>query len=119
MPIPGEVAHASSVGHQPHRSAAQGVVMAIRDKELQDLLGRFVVDVGAGFHAVNAVVGDRLGLYRALDSVMPATAEQVAAEAGADERYVREWLAGQAAGGDGTDEPHNERLSLGREPAVP
>src|SRR3954447_4675199 len=117
MPIPGEVAHASSVGHHPHRSAAQGVVMAIRDKELQDLLGRFIVDVGAGFHAVNAVVGERLPLYRALDSVMPATAEQVAAEAGADERYVREWLAGQAAGGYVTYDPDSERFSLTEEQA--
>jgi SAM-dependent methyltransferase len=91
--------------------------MAIRDKELQDLLGRFIVDVGAGFHAVNAVVGDRLGLYRALDSVMPATAEQVAAEAGADERYVREWLAGQAAGGYVTYDPDSERFSLTEEQA--
>src|SRR4051794_14566154 len=91
--------------------------MAIRDKELQDLLGRFVVDVGAGFHAVNAVVGDRLGLYRALEAVMPATAEQVAAQAGADERYVREWLAGQAAGGYVTYDPDSERFSLTEEQA--
>jgi SAM-dependent methyltransferase len=91
--------------------------MAIREKELQDLLGRFVVDVGAGFHAVNAVVGDRLGLYRALDAVMPATAEQVAAEAGADERYVREWLAGQAAGGYITYDPDSERFFLTEEQA--
>ena len=91
--------------------------MAIREKELQDLLGRFVVDVGAGFHAVNAVVGDRLGLYRALNDVMPASADQVAAEAGADERYVREWLAGQTAGGYVTYDPDSERFSLTEEQA--
>src|SRR5947209_1769962 len=111
MPIPGEVTHTYLRG-PPAASTAQGVIMAIREKELQDLLGRFVVDVGAGFHAVNAVVGDRLGLYRALDAVMPATAEQVAAQAGADERYVREWLAGQAAGGYVTYDPDSDRFSL-------
>ena len=68
--------------------------MAVDEGKLNELLGRFVADASASFHAVNAVIGDRLGLYRALLAAMPATPAQVAAEAGIGERYAREWLAG-------------------------
>jgi len=91
--------------------------MALDESKLNDLLGRFVVDVGAAFHAVNAVIGDRLGLYRALLAVMPATPAEVAAEAGAGERYVREWLCGQAAGGYVTHDAADGRFSLTEEQA--
>jgi len=91
--------------------------MAVDEGKLNDLLGRFVVDAGASFHAVNAVIGDRLGLYRALLAVMPATPAEVAGEAGVGERYVREWLAGQAAGGYVTYDPGTERFSLTEEQA--
>ena len=74
--------------------------MTIDEDRLNELLGRFVGDLGGAFHAVNAVIGDRLGLYRALWETMPATPAEVAARAGvAGQRYVAEWLAGQAAGG--------------------
>ncbi|SNS78822.1 Methyltransferase domain-containing protein [Geodermatophilus saharensis] len=91
--------------------------MAIDQHQLDALLGRFVTDLGAGFHAVNAVIGDRLGLYQALAAVMPATPEEVARHAGADERHVREWLSGQAAGGYVTYDPATERFSLTEEQA--
>ncbi|SFO57232.1 Methyltransferase domain-containing protein [Geodermatophilus obscurus] len=91
--------------------------MAIDQDRLDALLGRFVTDVGAGFHAVNAVIGDRLGLYQALAATMPATAAEVARHAGADERHVREWLSGQAAGGYVTYDPETERFSLTEEQA--
>ena len=86
--------------------------MAIDEGKLHELLGRFVTDLGGGFHAVSAVIGDRLGLYRALQSEMPATPAEVAAVAGADERYVREWLSGQAAGGYVSYDPKTERFYL-------
>lgn len=79
--------------------------MAIDEGKLHELLGRFVTDLGGSFHANNAVMGDRLGLYAALQAVMPATPEQLAAEAGVGVRYVREWLNGQAAGGYVTYDP--------------
>ncbi len=63
--------------------------MAVDEGKLNELLGQFVVDAGASFHAISAVIGDRLGLYRALLAVMPATPADVAAEAGVGERYVR------------------------------
>jgi SAM-dependent methyltransferase len=91
--------------------------MTLDENKLNELLGRFVVDVGASYHALSAVLGDRLGLYRALLSTMPATSEEVAAQAGVAERYVREWLAGQAAGGYVTYDPADGRYSLTEEQA--
>ena len=91
--------------------------MAVDEGKLNELLGKFVVDAGASFHAVNAVIGDRLGLYRSLLAVMPATPAEVAGEAGVGERYVREWLAGQAAGGYITYDADTERFSLTEEQA--
>src|SRR5581483_2731111 len=44
-------------------------------------------------------LGDRLGLYRALDGAGPVTAEELAARTGYAERWLREWLRGQAAAG--------------------
>jgi SAM-dependent methyltransferase len=68
------------------------------DAELNDLLGRFVTDLGATAAAGNIVIGDRLGLYRALAEAGPLTATELADYTGTVERYVREWLRGQAAG---------------------
>jgi SAM-dependent methyltransferase len=67
--------------------------------ELHAFAGQFLTDLGAALHAATVVVGDRLGLYKALATTGPATAGQVAAEAGCDERYVLEWLNAQAASG--------------------
>lgn len=91
--------------------------MTLDENKLNDLLGRFVTDVGGAFHALSAVLGDRLGLYRALNTTMPATSEDVAAEARVAERYVREWLAGQAAGGYVTYDPTSGRYALTEEQA--
>jgi len=66
---------------------------------LDDLLARFVGDLGATVAAGNVVLGDRLGLYRALAGAGPLTSSELAARTATSERYVREWLRGQAAGG--------------------
>src|SRR6185437_16028582 len=67
--------------------------------DLDAFLGRFVGDLGAALAGANIVLGDQLGLYAALAAHPAATAAEVAAATGTDERYVREWLCGQAAGG--------------------
>jgi SAM-dependent methyltransferase len=64
---------------------------------LLEFIGRFVGDLGATMAAGSVVVGHRLGLYTAL-AVGPATPEQLAERTGTNQRYVIEWLAGQAAG---------------------
>ncbi|NLD70264.1 MAG: class I SAM-dependent methyltransferase [Limnobacter sp.] len=59
---------------------------------------RFVGDLGAAYHAGMVVIGERLGLYKAL-AATSMTSTELAARTGTDERYVREWLSSQAAGG--------------------
>lgn len=60
---------------------------------------RVLGDLGAAAHLVTVLVGDKLGLYRTLAGTGPATASELAASAGCDERYVVEWLDAQAASG--------------------
>lgn len=67
------------------------------DEELQAFVGRFVTDLAAVAHGATVVLGDKLGLYRALAEIGPATSEEIAQRTGCDTRYVREWLAAQAA----------------------
>jgi SAM-dependent methyltransferase len=72
---------------------------AVDEAKLNEFMGRFVGDLGAAMSAALVVIGDRLGLYRALASEEPLTAEELAGRTGTDPRYVREWLSNQAAGG--------------------
>ena len=73
--------------------------MAINEAKLNQLLGKFVTDFGAAFHAGLVVIGENLGLYKALAGTAPLTAAELAQRTNTNERYVREWLNAQAAGG--------------------
>jgi 2-polyprenyl-3-methyl-5-hydroxy-6-metoxy-1,4-benzoquinol methylase len=73
--------------------------MAINEKKLNDFLGKAVTDIGAAMSAVLALTGDQLGLYKAMAGAGPLTPADLAQRTGTAERYVREWLANQAAGG--------------------
>jgi SAM-dependent methyltransferase len=72
--------------------------MALDQDKFMQFVHRFIGDLGATASAGSVVIGDRLGLYRALAG-QPATPDQLAERTGTDPRYVAEWLAGQAAGG--------------------
>jgi len=73
-------------------------IMAIDSDKLNEFLGKFVTDLGATVAAGNVVIGDRLGLYKALADG-PASADELAARTQTNPRYIAEWLRGQAAGG--------------------
>ena len=73
--------------------------MAIDQDKMNELLGRFLNDFGGTFQSAMAVIGDKLGLYKAMAEAGPITSEELAKRTGTTERYVREWLASQAAGG--------------------
>jgi 2-polyprenyl-3-methyl-5-hydroxy-6-metoxy-1,4-benzoquinol methylase len=73
--------------------------MAINQDKLHEFLGKAIVDFGAVFSAALIRIGDKLGLYKALSSGGPQTPAELARKTNTTERYVREWLSNQAAGG--------------------
>jgi ubiquinone/menaquinone biosynthesis C-methylase UbiE/transcriptional regulator with XRE-family HTH domain len=72
--------------------------MPVDQDKLMAFLGKFVGDLGATMAAGGVLIGERLGLYRALAG-KPQTAQELADATGTDARYVDEWARGQAAGG--------------------
>src|SRR5580658_4574918 len=82
--------------------------------KLNAFVGQFVNDLGAAGHAGMVVIGERLGLYKAL-AERPMTSAELAAKTKTDERYLREWLASQAAGGYITYDAHTDKFSLNEE----
>ena len=73
--------------------------MPVNEQKLIDFVGKAVGDAGAAVSASLVVIGDKLGLYKALAANGPLTSAELAKETGTAERYVREWLCNQAAGG--------------------
>ncbi len=67
--------------------------------KLMSFVFRAVDEVGATLNTALVVMGDKLGLYRTLAGAGPLTPAEVASRSGCAERYVREWLNAQAAGG--------------------
>jgi SAM-dependent methyltransferase len=84
--------------------------------KLNAFIGQFVTDLGAAVHAGMVVIGEKLGLYKALAG-NPMSSAQLAAKTRTDERYVREWLASQAAGGYVTYDEKTNQFSLSEEQA--
>ena len=66
---------------------------------LDALVGKAVTELAAGYGGVMIDIGRKLGLYQAMAGAGPVTSQEVARAAGCAERYVREWLNAQAAGG--------------------
>ncbi|MGI9244366.1 MAG: methyltransferase domain-containing protein [Verrucomicrobiales bacterium] len=66
---------------------------------LMDLVGQMVGDMGAAVSGSLVVLGDRVGIYRALAKAGPCTETELAEASGLDARYLREWLSNQAASG--------------------
>ena len=91
-------------------------VPALDMNKLNAFIGQFVTDLGAAAHAGMVVIGEKLGLYKALAGD-PMTPAQLAAKTKTDERYVREWLASQAAGGYVTYDNKTGKFSLSEEQA--
>src|SRR6185503_21380544 len=91
-------------------------VQALDMNKLHAFVGQFVGDLGAAGHAGMVVIGEKLGLYKAL-AEGPMSAAQLAARTKTDKRYVREWLASQAAGGYVTYDDKTDQFSLTQEQA--
>ncbi len=91
--------------------------MAIDESKLNVFMGNFVNDIGAVMHAATVVVGDQLGLYKAMVDG-PSTVEDLARKTQTDPRYLREWLSAQAASGYVEYEPKTAMFSLSEEQAL-
>ena len=89
---------------------------AIDMNKLNAFIGQFVTDLGAAVHSGMVVIGEKLGLYKALASG-PLSSAELAARTGTDERYVREWLASQAAGGYINHDDKTQKFCLSNEQA--
>jgi len=82
--------------------------------KLNAFIGRFVTDLGAAVHTGMVVIGEKLGLYKAL-AEGPMSSSELAARTQTDERYLREWLSSQAAGGYITYDEKTHQFSLSQE----
>src|SRR3954449_3006496 len=91
---------------------------AIDEQRLEAFMGRFVADMGAAATAPLVLIGDKLGLYKAMRDGEPVTPAELAARTGTRERYVREWLCQQAASGYVEYEPDTEAFRLPPEQAL-
>jgi hypothetical protein len=70
--------------------------LKIDEEKLNKFVGQAVTELGAAMNVPLVIIGDRLGLYKAMAGAGPMTSTELAKETDTDERYVREWLAAQA-----------------------
>ena len=90
----------------------------IDQARLEAFVGQAVTDMGAAISGLLLHIGDRLGLYKAMAGAGPITSATLAARTGTAERYVREWLGNQAAGGYVTYDPADGTYELPAEQAM-
>jgi len=86
--------------------------------KLHEFVMRAVGEMGAAMNAALIVIGDKLGLYKAMSGAGPMTSGDLAKKTGTAERYVREWLASQAAGGFVTYDAASGKYTLPPEQAL-
>ena len=91
--------------------------MQINEQKLQQFMGQMVGELGAAMNAALVLIGEKLGLYKAMAGVGPMTPAELAKKTSTDERYVREWLSAQAAGGYMTYDAATKTFTLPDEQA--
>ena len=92
--------------------------MQVDQSKLEAFQGKMLGDMGAAVSAALVILGDQLGLYKAMADGGPTTSLKLAAATGTTERYVREWLAAQAASGYVEYDPVKAEFSLTPEQAM-
>ena len=94
-------------------TAASPSPTTIDNEKLQQFMGKVLSDFGGAASAILVYIGDKLGLYKAMsDFAKPITSQELANLTRTSERYIREWLANQAAGGYLTYDPLSQRYTL-------
>jgi SAM-dependent methyltransferase len=89
----------------------------INPDKLNEFMGKAVSEIGIAMSAALVLIGDKLGLYKAMANAGPLTPAEVAKKSGTAERYVCEWLANQAAGGYVTYDAASGKYTLPDEQA--
>ena len=92
--------------------------MAVDMAKLDRFMGQMVGEMGAAFNGALILIGDRLGLYKAMAGAGAMTAEELAKKTNTNERYIREWLSAQAAGGMVTYNAKSKKFTLPEEQAL-
>lgn len=91
---------------------------AVNQAKLEAFLGKVVGDLGSSMSVALTTIGDKLGLYKAMTELGPATSQELAKKTGTSERYIREWLINQAAGGYVEYDPASKKYKLPIEHAI-
>lgn len=94
------------------------VELTLDETKLEAFIERFVGDAAAAAHAATVVLGDTLGLFRALAEDGPLTADELAARTGCHPRLIKEWINAQAASEYCIYDPATDRYSLTPEQAA-
>ncbi|RZU41337.1 class I SAM-dependent methyltransferase [Edaphobacter modestus] len=97
--------------------AASAPSPALDESKLNTFMNQALQDMGAAMHAALVIIGDKLGLYKAMSDSNPVTPTELAAKTKTDERYVREWLNANAASGYLTYDPGSQTYTLPPEQA--
>jgi SAM-dependent methyltransferase len=92
--------------------------MTPQPDKLMAFMGKLVGDLGAMTSIGPMLLGEKLGLYKALSDGKPTTPAELAASTETNERYVREWLASQAASGFVDYDSATGKFSMNAEQAV-
>jgi len=92
--------------------------MTVDEGRLHAFMGKMVDDMSAAMSGALVLIGDKLGLYKAVAEHGPLTPKQLADRTGTKERYVREWLAAQAASGYVTYDAKSGCFSMSPEQAM-
>jgi SAM-dependent methyltransferase len=96
----------------------EAVMREPNSDKLNELVGKLVGDLGAAMAGASILLGDRLGLYKAMVDGAAVTSSELAKKTGLHERYVREWLSAQAASGYIDYHPEKNAFSLSPEQAM-
>jgi SAM-dependent methyltransferase len=97
--------------------ATSGPVASFEESKLHAFMDKVVGDMGAAMHAALIVIGDKLGLYRAMAGAGGLTSAELAGKTNTAERYVREWLNANAASGYVRYDAETQRYELPPEQA--
>ena len=90
----------------------------VDEDKLNQFIGKMLGDLGGAFSVPMVRMGDKLGLYKALDEKGPMTPKELAKETGIAERYSREWLSHQAASGYLDYDPASGKFTMTPEQAM-